>query len=569
MIRNAPSIALPKLPAVAALVASLLLSAAAVSADAGMSSAEAPFDTTMPVGIHARIHVYNVAGAIRVQGVANARTIHVQGVRRALGGNAGSILRQLPMRFVTEGDVLRIHPGFPVDWEEPHEIDYTITIPESFRFEALTQRGSIETNNIREVDIRATESSVNLIRTKIVTAETTTGSVQIDTTEGPIHVTTGSGNVRGFLKNDLRSIYIISQSGDISLDLPANPNIYLGVTTTNGEVATQGLRLENTTMTLFTLAGSVGTGELPITVSTGSGRVNVVTYGAVEEAPIDTTEHELIVRPDQPEPGPVVKVVSTAPMSAQSKTDTLRAAIIDTSHHEEIPVNLFMDGSMEGMVEETFGGAEGMVEESFGPSDMVETTEGEAPPDSAEAEAVEESMEESMEESPADSAETPGEAIEEGESESTEGASEEMIEEESGEATDETSETEGEEMTSEEEQASDEEAAPADDESAVEESADDGASSGEGSGEAEESGEELEDSSSDDGADEAGDSGEELEGSPSDDGADEAGDSGEELEGSPSDDGADEAGEADESADEGEASDSEGAEEPVGEGTSE
>ena len=328
-----------------------------VAADSGMATAEAQFDTTLAVGIHARVHIVNVAGNITVQGVPDATEISVQGTKRALHNSpsrARRILEEIPIRYSTVGDVFNIEPGFPEDWEEPHEINYTVRIPESFRFEAVTYRGNIETSDIREVDIRDRDGNVKLTRTKIVTVETATGNVEIDTTGGPIHVTTQSGNVRAFLKEELRSIYIISQSGDVSLDMPPRPDIYLGVTTTNGEITTSGIRLENTTLTLYTMAGSAGDGELPVSIATESGKVRVITYGLSAEVPADTVAQRdrIVIRPDRSEPGdPAEKIVSMAPFSAPGKTDTLRVVQQDSAAQRR---NMFIDGSMDDMVEEVF-----------------------------------------------------------------------------------------------------------------------------------------------------------------------------------------------------------------------
>lgn len=237
-------------------------------------------ERSVPVGVLKRVRISNTGGNVIVTGNPGAPNISISAVKSAWGrtpGKARSALAELDVAVESRGDLVEVRPAYPENWDKTFEVEFFLTVPTMFRVEIASPTGAIQVRNVREADINGGSGDVLLTQVKTVTAKTTSGNVEIGPTPGPIDVTTTSGLVRAQLEGDVRSVRVLTTSGDVTLQVPSNLGAQLGITTTSGVVTTQGLSLRDANQTRFGLVATVNDGGVPIEITSTNGAVTVNT----------------------------------------------------------------------------------------------------------------------------------------------------------------------------------------------------------------------------------------------------------------------------------------------------
>ena len=252
------------------------------------------FQRTVPVGFYTRINVSNVDGNIIVTGVRGATSIDITAnkvVWARRPKKAREAMAGLRIGVNSRGDLLEVRPEHGPDWNFTHEVEFIVRVPANFRVEAKSDVGHVQVRAVREADVKAGKGNGVVSGVKNVTAATTRGAVTVDSTTGPIDVTTVGGDVGARLSGQVESVRIRTTGGGVTLQLPSSVNCELSVTTGGGLVTAEGLTLRDARQSQFGVRGTVGQGGGPVEITSETGAVTVTTRQAVSIAPGQFLRH--------------------------------------------------------------------------------------------------------------------------------------------------------------------------------------------------------------------------------------------------------------------------------------
>ncbi len=243
-------------------------------------STKETFQKTVPVGFYTRVNVTNQDGNIIVTGVPGATSISVTANKRVWGttpGKAREAMAGLTIAVRPQGDLLRIRPEHGAAWDNTYEVEFVVYVPGNFRVEAQSAVGNVQIRAVREADAKTGDGSAVMTNIGNVTAKTGDGDVAVDSTSGPVEITTAGGNVRARISGALQAIRIATTGGGVKLQLPRQLSCELSVTTAGGLVTAQGLTLQDAEQSLYGVRGTVGEGGIPVEITSETGAVTVST----------------------------------------------------------------------------------------------------------------------------------------------------------------------------------------------------------------------------------------------------------------------------------------------------
>lgn len=177
-------------------------------------------------------------------------------------------------KSTTEDDkaVLKITTQQP---DPKSSIDFDLVVPKDSPIRIVTE----QTGNIKIKD-----NAANIV------VSTQQGTIKLIQTPGPIHAQTDHGDITVKLKKflDSSSLFLKTNSGNITLKAPADLNALLNAKTGNGSIkADIPITLEPVTVTLTKEArkqffkqvnGTFGSGLTPVTIEVGSGNIAIEKY---------------------------------------------------------------------------------------------------------------------------------------------------------------------------------------------------------------------------------------------------------------------------------------------------
>jgi DUF4097 and DUF4098 domain-containing protein YvlB len=223
---------------------------------AGWRSAED--EETVP-GTQTILSVSNVSGPIRVTG-SDGDALHLRYVKQA---RTDADLQAFLIEVRAEGDAVEVKPVYGVaSMGRFGSVELELSVPARFRSVTLA-------NVSGDTTVGGLEGPVDLALTSV------SGATSFDLSGGTLRVASTSGSIEGTVRSlDAGGAELKSVSGKIELRVPAALEAKLDLHSISGSVTCE-LPVTASEKSRTKLRGTVGSGSVPLSISTTSGSIAV------------------------------------------------------------------------------------------------------------------------------------------------------------------------------------------------------------------------------------------------------------------------------------------------------
>jgi DUF4097 and DUF4098 domain-containing protein YvlB len=199
----------------------------------------ADFQKSYTLGPGSRIKIENVSGDIVVSGYEGS-TIQVKGV------TVGRDKDRVDVEDTSDAGSLSLKAHYPQNGNCDASVRFEVQVPRSmaYKFDSLsTASGDIKVQDVTgELDAHSASGDVHIENvTGGVRARTASGDVAAKQIRGLVNAESASGDVSveiTKLEGNDHQMKVTTASGDVTVKLPANPDVEVEISTVSGSVQT-------------------------------------------------------------------------------------------------------------------------------------------------------------------------------------------------------------------------------------------------------------------------------------------------------------------------------------------
>jgi len=230
-----------------------------------------------PLADGGRISIASVSGDISVTGY-NGTTVQVSAYREGRDANAVEIIDE------SSGNSVVFRVQYPREGSYDASVRFAVQVPQHSRYQfnsLTTASGDIEVTGVAG-DLNAKTASGDLTISQVegtVNVSTASGDVRVLDVAGLVSARTASGDVEATLTRVEGSgqLSFSSASGDVTVTVPAQISADVEMSTASGSANSDfPLTVDDREGHGRRLFGRIGSGAIPLKISTASGKVRLV-----------------------------------------------------------------------------------------------------------------------------------------------------------------------------------------------------------------------------------------------------------------------------------------------------